>query len=206
MRRCYAVRKLVAPATARNRDPIRDVLARYVRPGPLPVLEIASGSGEHAVHLARAFPDTPWQPTDRDSDALASIAAWRAESALPNLRAPLPLDVTAAWPAEVGQAQLIVCINMIHIAPWEATLALMAGAARLLAAGAHLFLYGPYRCFGLPTAPSNESFDASLRSRDPRWGVRDLAEVGGAAAARGFVLHEVVAMPANNHCVVFRRG
>lgn len=196
--------KISAPAAQRNREPIREVLARYVTPDERPVLEIAAGSGEHAVHFSNAFPGVPWQPTDRDDAALASIAAYRDEAQLPNLRAPLALDVTATtWP--IDRAQLVLCINMIHISPWEATLGLLAGAARVLAPDRHLVLYGPYRFFGAWGAPSNAAFDENLRGRDERWGVRDLADVGAAATSAGFVLHELVAMPANNHCVIFRR-
>jgi Protein of unknown function (DUF938) len=189
-----------APATARNREPIREVLAR-VLPQSGMVLGIADGSGEHAVHFARSFPDLVWQPSDRDDTALASIEAWRAESQLPNLRAPVRIDVTdPVWP--VAQADAMTCINMIHIAPWEATLGLFAGAARLLAPGALLYLYGPYKFEGA-TAPSNEAFDQSLKSRDPRWGVREVRDLE--AAAGGFALREVVTMPANNHSLIFRR-
>ena len=192
-----------APATERNREPIREVLAREL-PASGTVLEIASGSGEHAVAFARAFPHVTWQPTDADPRALASIAAWRDEAALPNLAAPLRLDVTATpWPIE--RADAIVCVNMVHIAPWEAALALFAGAGRALAPGALLFLYGPYRFGGAFTAPSNEAFDASLRSRDPRWGVRDVDELRAAAAAQGFTLGAPIPLPANNHVLLFRR-
>jgi SAM-dependent methyltransferase len=191
-----------APATDRNREPIREVLARELPPRGT-VLEIASGSGEHAVAFARAFPHLTWQPSDPDERALASIAAWRDEAALPNLAAPLRLDVTAPWPVE--HADAIVCINMVHIAPWEAALALFAGAGRLLAPGALLLLYGPYRFGGAFTAPSNQAFDASLRARDPRWGVRDVDDLRAAAAAQGFTLDEPVALPANNHVLRFHR-
>jgi SAM-dependent methyltransferase len=195
-------RKHHAPATARNREPIRAVLAREL-PASGTVLEIASGSGEHAVHFARAFPDLIWQPSDPSQTALSSIAAWRAQEPLPNLRAPLALDATAAsWP--IAHADAIVCINMIHIAPWDAALGLFAGAARLLSAGALLYLYGPYRFSGSFTAPSNAAFDRDLRERDPRWGVRDVDELTAAAVAHGFALREVVDMPANNHSLVFR--
>jgi SAM-dependent methyltransferase len=196
--------KQSSSAAMRNREPIREVLARHLPPSGL-VLEIASGTGEHAVHIARAFPGIEWQPTDPDAAARASIAAWRDEAALPNLRAPLALDVTAEpWP--VAQADAIACCNMVHIAPWEAALALFAGAARLLAPGALLYLYGPYRFEGA-TAPSNEAFDRSLRARDPRWGVRDVTDLRAAAAAAGagLRLDEVIAMPANNHSLIFRR-
>ena len=188
-----------APATERNREPIRDVLAREL-PAAGTVLEIASGSGEHAVYFAAQFPQVQWQPTDPDPTALASIAAWRADAGLPTLLAPLALDVMGAWPIE--RADAIVCINMVHIAPWEATVALFAGAARVLAPGALLYLYGPYR-FGGQTAPSNEEFERWLAARDPRFGVRDLRDLEHAAV--GFALRGVVAMPANNHSLVFRR-
>ena len=193
--------KKQAPAALRNREPIREVLARHL-PGTGTVLMIAEGSGEHAVHFARAFPALTWIPSDVDPDALASIAAWREDSALANLAPAVQLDVTAPrWP--VDRADAITCINMVHISPWEATLGLFAGAARTLAPGALLYLYGPYRFGGAFTAPSNEAFDQSLRARDPRWGVRDLRDLE--AAATGFSLGEVIAMPANNHSLVFRR-
>ena len=192
-----------APATARNRDPILDVL-RGVLPTRGIVLEIASGSGEHAVHFARALPGLDFQPSDPDPDALASITAWSAESGLPNLRPPLLLDAAAtSWPAEAADA--ILCINLIHISPWRATEGLMAGAARLLAPGAPLILYGPYRRDGVPTAPSNEAFDESLRARDPAWGLRQLEDVAVLAESAGFGPPAIFEMPANNLSVVFRR-
>ena len=190
-----------APATERNREPIRDVLAR-VLPSRGTVLEIASGTGQHAVAFARAFPHVTWQPSDPDPVARASIAAWRAEAVVPNLAAPIELDVTGVWPAI--QPDAIVCINMVHIAPWEAALALFGNAGRLLAAGALLYLYGPYR-FGGSTAPSNDEFDRSLRARDPRWGVRDVADLEREANAAGLALRDTIAMPANNHSLVFTR-
>ena len=196
--------KRVAPAVARNREPIRAVLAQHL-PARGTVLELAAGSGEHAAYLARAFPDLAWQPTDPDPEAVASIAAWRDLAALPNLRPPLALDATAAaWP--VTAADAIVCINMVHIAPWAAALGLFAGAARTLSADGVLYLYGPYRFDGAFTAPSNQDFDRSLRARDPAWGVRDVGDLSTAAAAAGFTLHAVVAMPANNHSLVYRRA
>lgn len=188
--------KRFAPATERNREPIREVLARIL-PATGTVLELASGSGEHAVAFARAFPALTWQPSDPDPAALASIAAWRAEAALPNLAAPIPLDVCGTWPPI--DADAIVCINMVHISPWEASIALFAGARDVPL----LYLYGPYRFSGA-TAPSNEAFDQSLRARDPRWGVRDVDDLVALAAANGFALAETIAMPANNHSLVFR--
>lgn len=193
--------KQVAPAAGRNKEPIREVLAR-VLPSSGTVLTIAEGTGEHCLHFARAFPQLVWQPTDRDDAALASIAAYRDEAQLPNVRAPVRLDVTERpWPVEAADA--ITCINMVHIAPWEATLALFAGAGELLTAGAPLILYGPYRFDGV-TAPSNEAFDQSLRARDPRWGVREVRDLE-AAAKPWFALRETFTMPANNHSLLFRR-
>jgi SAM-dependent methyltransferase len=190
-----------APATGRNREPIREVLAREL-PSTGVVLELSSGTGEHAVHMARAFPGIEWQPSDLDGVALASIAAWRDEAGLPNLRAPIELDATSLdWPA----ADAIVCINMIHIAPWEAALGLFAGAGRTLADDGLLYLYGPYRFDGAFNAESNAEFDRSLRSRDPRWGVRDVRELTVAAGACALSLRGVVAMPANNHSLLFRK-
>ena len=196
--------KLHAPSAERNREPIAQVLAR-VLPAEGLVLEIASGSGMHAVHLAARFPGLTWQPSDPDGDALASIAAWRDDANLANLQSPVCLDVEAEpWP--VAAANAVICINMIHIAPWRAAQGLMAGAARLLSAGAPLYLYGPYRQHGVHTAPSNEAFDVSLRARDPSWGVRDLRDIEAEAARHGFALADVVAMPANNHSLIFRLG
>jgi cyclopropane fatty-acyl-phospholipid synthase-like methyltransferase len=195
--------KQASPATERNKEPIREVLATHLPESGL-VLEIASGAGEHAVHMARAFPRVDWQPTDADPTALASIGAYQAEAGLPNLRPPLPLDVTATpWP--VASAEAIVCINMIHIAPWEATVALFAGAMRALPPRGLLYLYGPYRFSGAFTAPSNEEFDRSLKARDARWGVRDIRELTVTATHHGIALEHVVAMPANNHSLIFRR-
>ncbi|MFC3713438.1 DUF938 domain-containing protein [Sphingoaurantiacus capsulatus] len=192
-----------SPSVARNREPILDVLRRVLPPRGL-VLEIAAGTGEHAVHFAGALPGLDWQPTDPDAMSRRSIAAWRAEAGLPNLREPLPLDVIAAdWP--VGAADAVVCINMIHISPWAATEGLMAGAAARLSPGAPLFVYGPFRREGVPIAPSNEAFDASLRERNPAWGLRDLEAVQALAAGQGFDLAEVIEMPASNLSLVFCR-
>lgn len=192
-----------APHVARNAEPIANVLRRILPNAGL-VIEVASGTGEHAVHFARAFPHLLWQPTDADDVALRSVEAWRGAEGVPNLLAPAPLDATSdRWP--VDEADAILCINMVHISPWAATLGLLDGAARLLGAGAPLYLYGAFRRAGVPTAPSNEAFDASLRARDPEWGVRWLEDVAAAAEARGLRLDAVVEMPANNLSVVFRR-
>jgi SAM-dependent methyltransferase len=191
------------PATRRNREPIRAALAD-VLPASGTVLEIASGSGEHAAYLAPFFPDLTWQPTDRDPALLASIAAHAAAAGVANIAPPLPLDVAdRPWP--VAAADAVVAINLIHIAPWQTCLDLLAGAATVLSPGAPLFLYGPFRQGGRHTAPGNEAFDRSLRQQDPAWGVRDLDAVAAAAASEGFKLDPVIAMPANNLGVVFRR-
>lgn len=193
-----------APAVARNRDPILAVLRR-VLPARGLLLEVSAGTGEHAVHCAPHFPGLTWQPTDPDPAARASIAAWAAAAKLNTLRPPLDLDAAAAaWP--VDRADAVLCINMIHIAPWEAGLGLLRGAGRILPPGGPLVLYGPYKRGGAHTAPSNAAFDASLRAQDPRWGVRNLEDVAEAAAAEGFGPPEVVEMPANNLTVVFRRA
>lgn len=191
-----------APATKRNREPIRDVLRRFVSPGAH-VLEIASGSGEHAVFLAHELGVASWQPTDLDPDALASIDAWRAGADL--IAAARRLDVTERpWPT-LPPTDVVFCANMIHIAPWRATEGLLSGAGSLLGPGGWLILYGPYKREGRHTAPSNEEFDASLRGRDPSWGVRDLEAVVARAEAEGFALVEVAEMPANNLTVVLKR-
>lgn len=196
-----------APAAARNREPILEVLRRFVSGGSH-VLEIASGSGEHAVFLAPALDVASWQPTDPDPDARASIDAWRAVAGDARVRPAKALDVTCLpWPAPDDPPDVVVCINMIHIAPWAACEGLFAGAAAVLRDRPFslVYLYGPYRRGGAHTAPSNEAFDASLRWRNPEWGVRDLEAVTATAEAHGFEIAEVVPMPANNFSVVFRR-
>jgi SAM-dependent methyltransferase len=193
-----------APHVARNAGPIAEIL-RAVLPERGLVLEIASGTGEHILHFAQAFPALRWQPSDPDPAALASIAAWRAEAGPANLLPPVALDARAdAWPIQAADA--ILCINMVHISPWDATLGLLRGAGRLLVPGAPLYLYGAYRQAGVPTAPSNEAFDASLRARDPEWGLRDLDDVVAEAQARGLRLEAVIPMPANNLSVVLRKA
>jgi hypothetical protein len=192
-----------APATERNRGPIVAVLER-VLPAAGTMLEIASGTGEHIVHFARALPGRHWQPSDPDPAARASIAAWSAEAELGSIAAPLDLDAAApVWP--IARADAVLAINMTHISPWEATQGLIAGAARLLSAGAPLYLYGPYRRDGHAFADSNRAFDQSLRHRDPAWGIRRMEDVAATAAAAGFDLAEIVEMPANNLSLVFRR-
>lgn len=194
-----------APATVRNRDPILGVLARVV-PAGARVLEIASGTGEHAAYFASRLPGVSWQPTDPSPDALASIDAWRVQSGVENVAPARPLDVRARpWdlPGD-GCFDAMVCINMIHIAPWSACEALFREAPAHLLPRGILFTYGPYRRGGAHTAPSNEAFDRSLRARDPSWGVRDLEELERLARTSGLRLDEAVEMPANNLCLVFR--
>jgi Protein of unknown function (DUF938) len=191
-----------APAE-RNKQPILEVLER-VLPCSGIVLEIASGTGQHVAHFARALPGIVWQPSEPDISLHASIRAHAATVPYGNVREPLALDVSKSpWPVDGVDA--IVCINMIHIAPWTATSALLSGAAERLPGGAPLVLYGPYRMHGRHTAPGNAAFDEGLRARNAAWGVRDLETVTELAEERGFVLEETVSMPANNFVVVYRR-
>jgi len=197
-------RRQRSPSTARNRERLLTVLQR-VLPAEARVLEIASGTGEHAVFFAAAMPGWRWQPSDPDADARESITAWMEAEGLANVAPPIALDVRdAAWGVE-GPFDAIVAINMIHISPWEATLGLMAGAGRLLREGGLLVTYGAYKRAGRHTAPSNEQFEQWLKARDPSFGVRDMADVEAAAMARGLRLREVVEMPANNFSLVFAR-
>lgn len=195
---------LFSPAVARNAAPIVEVLKRVLSPRGL-VLEIASGSGEHAVHFARALPALVWQPSDPDEGARRSIVAHARAAGLANIRSPLAIDaIHQPWP--VARADAVVAINMIHIAPWDATVGLMAGAETALAAGGVLYLYGPFREDGAHTAPSNAAFDDSLRARNAAWGIRDIEAVTAAGRAHDLHLAERVAMPANNLSLIFRRG
>jgi SAM-dependent methyltransferase len=192
-----------APAAARNREPILRVLRDWLPPSAL-VLEIGSGTGEHAVWFSHALQALTWQPTDLDPGALESIAAWREKAGPANLLPPLPLDASAeTWP--VARADVVVAINIVHIAPWTTAQGLIAGAARVLAPGGLLFLYGPFREGGVHTAASNAAFDADLRARNPSWGVRDLEEITEFASLHGFEAPKKIAMPANNLSVLFRR-
>ncbi|GAA3908800.1 DUF938 domain-containing protein [Halomonas cibimaris] len=199
-----------SPAASRNREPILAVLREHL-PANARVLELASGSGEHGVHFARAMPGWLWQPSDTAPEALASIQAWRRleqkEGRGDNLRAPVALDVIAGWPDGWRDTTFdaVVAINLIHISPWQATVALMHRAGQYLAENGILFLYGPYRRRGMPTAPGNRAFDEDLKTRNPAWGLRCLESVEAEAAAHGLALDAVVEMPANNLSVVFRR-
>ncbi len=196
--------RLFALATERNRQPILDVLSRVLPDSGL-VLEVASGSGEHALWFAQALHALVWRPSDPDPACRRSIAAHGAHAGLATLEAPLDLDAGAAdWPIE--RADAVVCINMTHIAPWQATEGLIAGASRILPPGGVLYLYGPYMRGGRHTAPSNAAFDASLRACNRDWGLRDVEAVAEAAGPQGLVLREVVAMPANNLSLVFTRA
>lgn len=194
-----------APATERNQRPILDVLRRVLPPHGV-VLEVASGTGQHAVAFAAALPGVTWQPTDADPTALDSIRAWAAGASLTNLAPPLPLDAASAHAWPLARADAVVCINMIHIAPWEACQGLMRGAGAVLPEDGVLVLYGPYRLDGRHTAPSNAAFEDWLKAQDPRFGVRDLDAVRAEAAANGLTLAEIVEMPANNLIVVFRKA
>jgi hypothetical protein len=196
--------KKVAPASQRNRVPILSAL-RNELPEEGTVLEIASGSGEHAVFFAEELPGLIWQPSDPDAEALASIAAYRADHAGSNLREPVMLDASrpAAWP--IKQADAIVCINMIHVSPWESTLGLFEGAEQVLSySRGPLILYGPYVEPGVETAPSNLEFDENLKARNPEWGLRDTADVVELAKEHGFKWEARYKMPANNITLVFR--
>lgn len=192
-----------APAALRNREPIADVLSEWLPQSGL-VLEIASGTGEHSTFLAERFPALDWQPSDVHDSALRSIAAWRADVGLPNLRPPIELDASSrSWPIESSAA--VLNINMVHISPWTSALGLLDGAARVLSAGGVLILYGPWLSDRIETAPGNVDFDADLRRRDPAWGLRKLEEFASEAAARNLAFVEERAMPANNRMLLFRK-
>jgi SAM-dependent methyltransferase len=205
--------RLHSPASERNQTAILAELQRLLAPSGR-LLEIASGSGQHAAFFAGQLPGWQWQPSDPDAAALASIAAWASHCGAPNLLAPLQLDVLAPhWARPAAAAAQATALadrfdavfnaNMLHIAPWAACAALMQGAALRLAPGGLLITYGPYRVQGEPWADSNAAFDASLRQRDATWGVRWLHDVAGEAAQAGLALRERVSMPANNQLLVF---
>ncbi len=199
-----------APATQRNREPILEVL-RQVLPSTGTILEISSGTGEHALFMAPQLAPRRWQPSDPNPDARASIAAWQQAAPCDNLHPPIDIDASSPhWSIEsddrfkLDRITAIVNINMIHIAPKSAYLGLMAGANRILPNKGILYLYGPFKQAGVPTAPSNEAFDASLQSQNPEWGIRDLEEIATAAEAHNLHLHKIFPMPANNLSVIFQ--
>ena len=201
--------KKYAPATDRNREPILEVLRDYL-PDYGTILEIASGSGQHAVYFTQHLANHYWQPSDPDKNSRDSISAWWWEVQLNNILPPLDITTQAdIWPVENIKIPLpvssIVCINMTHISPWESTIGLMKGAKRILPEGGILYLYGPYKVDGKHTAPSNELFDIDLRNRNPKWGIRNLDDI--TALARQYNLNFVnsVQMPANNLSVIFRK-
>ena len=192
-----------APAAQRNRELIAGVLAEWL-PDRGVVLEIASGTGEHAVHFAERFPGLEWQPSDVHADALGSIRAWRDDSGLSNIREPIVVDASSAdWPVE--RADAVLSINMVHISPWASALGMIENASRLLGAGAPLILYGPWLKDGIRTAASNLAFDADLRRRDPQWGLRRVEDFAQSASGKGLDLAEIRQMPANNLMLLFRR-
>lgn len=192
-----------APATSRNREPIFNVL-RSLLPKTGLVLEVASGTGEHVVHFAGRLPQLTWQPSDPSPESRQSIAAWTTAEGLANVRAPLDIDAADdIWPIE--HAAAVVCINMTHISAWSSTVGLFRGVGRILADGAPLYLYGPYRRSGRPLEPSNAAFDLDLRTRNPLWGVRDLDDLKTSAGDHGLRLDQVIEMPANNLSVIFRK-
>ncbi len=198
-----------APATDRNRDPILTVLQQVLPPQGT-ILEIASGTGQHAIHFAPALAPRLWQPSEPTPQGRASIRAWAAAEPAATLRDPIDLDVCAPrWSVELTPPNpaisAIVAINLIHIAPWAACLGLLAGANRILPIGGILYLYGPYKRKSVPLAPGNEAFDASLRSQNPAWGLRDLETVIEAATIENLTLKTVIEMPANNLSVVFEK-
>ena len=195
--------KWSTPTAERNKGPILDVLARVLPRRGL-VLEIASGTGQHVVHFAKALPNLTWQPSDPDAELRESIVLRVGEERRVNVNSPIDLDVTKLpWPLQTADA--VVAINLIHVAPWSATLALFEGAKALLSTEHALFLYGPYRRFGRHTSESNVQFDLDLRAHNPDWGVRDLEAVSDVAGGAGFILAEIVEMPANNFSLVFKR-
>jgi hypothetical protein len=196
--------KWSTPSAERNKGPILDVLARVLPRHGL-MLEIASGTGQHVVHFAKALSDLTWQPSDPDAELRESIALWVREEQLANINSPMDLDVTRLpWPLQTADA--VIAINLIHVAPWPATtLALFEGARAVLSPENVVFLYGPYRRFGRHTSESNAQFDLELRAHNPEWGLRDMETVSDVAAGAGFVLAETVGMPNNNFSLVFKR-
>jgi hypothetical protein len=195
--------RIVSPSAERNKGPIAELL-RIVLPGQGDVLEVSSGTGQHVLHFAQVMPHIRWQPTEQDADCLRSIASWLAPASLPNVNAPIHLDVhDEVWP--VGEVAAVVCLNMTHIAPPSATEALLRGAGRVIRSGGILFLYGPYRRQGRHISASNETFDRLLRAENRDWGVRNIEDVALLAASEGLDLQEIHEMPANNLAIIFSK-
>jgi len=201
--------RLDAPSFHRNHDPIWSVLGPFLADQSGDVLEVGSGTGQHVVEFARRAPAIRWQPSDLAAEHLRSIDAWRTTSGLPNVRAPVAIDLSVVdWPAfvEVASVLAILCINVLHISPWSVSEHLLAGAPRLLRPEGRLFVYGPFKRGGEHTSPSNADFDESLRNGNPEWGVRDMDDLGALAERGGLRLIEAVPMPANNFVLVFSAG
>jgi hypothetical protein len=205
--------RLDAPAFHRNHQAITAVLAKHLDAQAGDAMEIGSGTGQHAVAFARTFPAIAWWPSDRNEKHLLSIAAWRSHAALANLRAPVALDLLEpGWGSDAAPSAMpreftaIVCINVLHIAPWAATEHLIGGAASRLSGNGKLFIYGPFKRDGRHTAPSNAAFDESLRSGNAEWGIRDLVELESLAGLATLRLADLVEMPANNTMAIFARA
>ena len=202
--------RLDAPAFRRNHDAIWSAIVPFLGTLGGDVLEVGSGTGQHVTEFARRAPQLTWWPSDIYESHLTSIAAWRRQAGLANLRAPQPIDLNNpnwTWHSDSGgELAAMLCINVLHISPWRVSQNLFAGAGRLLRTGGHLFIYGPFKRDGAHTAPSNEHFDATLRAENPDWGVRDIADLSAIAKTCGLMLIETVAMPANNLVLVFARA
>lgn len=198
--------RMMSPSVARNKGPILDVLRPHLAPN-MNVLEIASGTGEHGAHIMSNVEGLIWQPSDLSEEARASISAWAAHMDNVNFKAPVALDASSdQWPLEDGlMFDAVLCINMIHISPIEAAMGVVRGAGRILKPAGLLFFYGPFKRGGHHTAPSNEAFDESLKSRDPKWGVRELEDIVALAKTSGLRLESQIEMPANNMSLIFRR-
>lgn len=198
--------RMMSPSVERNKDPILEVLRPHLKSG-MRVLEFASGTGEHAAHFVSEIDGLTWQPSDLSEEARRSIAAWAEHSGNPGFKSPLALDASLEhWSAEDDQTfDAIVCMNMIHISPFEAASGVIKGACRILQPGGFLFFYGPFKRGGIHTAPSNEAFDQSLKSRDPSWGIRDVEVIEELAVEAGLTLESLTEMPANNLSLIFRR-
>ncbi len=205
--------RLDAPAFHRNHVPIWSVLSRWIEDKPGNVLEVGSGTGQHVIEFARKSPHVLWWPSDCDERNIESIDAWRRHAHLQNVEAARRLDLCAlewglnkADSATLSDLTAIFCANVLHISPWRTTLGLMWGASLRLHPGGRLFLYGPFKQDGRHTAPSNEAFDASLRARNPEWGVRDIADIRAVAEEHRLMLAEIEPMPANNMILIFECG